>query len=160
MALNVGINFLKATTSGDRLIAEAEEQTATGSIALYDITIRDDRTGELRFDIEFLGERLIFLGYKPDFAEDGVKACEKYQSSMAKKIKFNAVIMDLTIPGGMGGKETIKKILKIDPEAKVIVSSGYSNDPVMSDYKSYGFSGVVSKPFKMQELSAALHKIL
>ena len=68
--------------------------------------------------------------------------------------------MDLTIPGGMGGKETVIEIFKIDPEAKVIVSSGYSNDPVMSDYKSYGFSGVVSKPFKMQELSSVLNKIL
>ncbi|MCK5099309.1 MAG: response regulator, partial [Desulfobacteraceae bacterium] len=109
---------------------------------------------------EFLGDMLTHLGYEPDFVEDGVEACEKYQDSMAGKQKFSAVIMDLTIPGGMGGKEAIKEILKIDPEAKVIVSSGYSNDPVMSDYKSYGFSGVVSKPFKMQELNAVLHKIL
>lgn len=66
---------------------------------------------------------------------------------------FDVVIMDLTVPGGMGGKEAVKQILAIDPKAKVIVSSGYSNDPVMSDYQKYGFCNVVTKPFKMEELS-------
>jgi len=109
---------------------------------------------------DFFYDMLTFLGYESDFAEDGVSACEKYKEAMLNNEKFNAVVMDLTIPGGMGGKDAIKEILKIDPEAKVIVSSGYSNDPVMSDFKSYGFSGVVSKPFKINELSAILHKIM
>ncbi|MCD4743485.1 MAG: response regulator, partial [Desulfobacteraceae bacterium] len=120
------------------------------------VLIMDDE-GPIR---ELLGAMLTHLGYEPDFAEDGVEACKKYLDSMASKIKFRAVIIDLTIPGGMGGKEAVQEILKIDLEAKAIVSSGYSNDPVMSDYKAYGFAGVVSKPFKMQELSAVLHKIL
>ncbi|MFK5953123.1 MAG: ATP-binding protein [Desulfobacterium sp.] len=107
-----------------------------------------------------VGELLKHMGYDPDFAEDGAEACKKYLESMAKKEKFNAVIMDLTIPGGMGGKEAVQHILKIDPQAKVIVSSGFSTDPVMADYKSYGFSGVVAKPFMVQELSAVLREVI
>ena len=68
--------------------------------------------------------------------------------------------MDLTIPGGMGGKEAVQELLKIDPQAKAIVSSGFSNDPVMADYKSYGFSGMVAKPFMIQELEAVLQEII
>jgi DNA-binding NarL/FixJ family response regulator len=68
--------------------------------------------------------------------------------------------MDLTIRGGMGGKEAIKKLLEIDPNVKALVSSGYSTDPVMSDYKKYGFCGVVTKPFNIKELSETLHEII
>ncbi len=107
-----------------------------------------------------VGELLRHLGYESDFAEDGVEACKKYLEAMAKKENFSAVIMDLTIPGGMGGKEAVQHILKIDPRAKVIVSSGFSTDPVMADYKSYGFSGVVAKPFMIQELSTVLHEVI
>jgi DNA-binding NarL/FixJ family response regulator len=66
--------------------------------------------------------------------------------------------MDLTIPGGMGGKEAVKILLELDPEVKVIVSSGYSNDPVMAEFKKYGFSGVVTKPFKVADLSKILRE--
>ncbi len=107
-----------------------------------------------------VGDMLKHMGYEPDFAENGLEARQKYLDAMETHDKFNAVIMDLTIPGGMGGKEAVKEILKIDPHAKVIVSSGFSNDPVMADYKSYGFSGVVAKPFMIQELNSALRQIV
>ena len=71
-----------------------------------------------------------------------------------------AVIMDLTIPGGMGGNEVIKKILNIDPRAKIIVSSGYSNDPIMSDFKSYGFCDVMAKPYNIEDMDRVLIKIV
>lgn len=109
---------------------------------------------------EVVGDMLIHMGYKVDFSKDGVEACRKYCDSIKKKEKFDAVIMDLTIPGGMGGKQAVKEILKMDSKAKVIVSSGYSNDPVMSDYKSYGFSGVAVKPFQLDELNLLMRKIL
>ncbi|HEX9113964.1 MAG TPA: response regulator, partial [Nitrospirota bacterium] len=70
------------------------------------------------------------------------------------------VIMDLTIPGGMGGQETIKKLIEIDPGARVIVASGYSNDPIMADFVSYGFSGVLAKPFTAEMLAAVLRECL
>jgi DNA-binding NarL/FixJ family response regulator len=68
--------------------------------------------------------------------------------------------MDLTIPGGMGGKETIEELLKIDSDAIAVVSSGYSNDPIMSKYEKYGFRGVVSKPYRIEELSWAMRDVL
>lgn len=68
--------------------------------------------------------------------------------------------MDLTIPGGMGGEKAIKKLIKIDPGIKAIVSSGYSDDPVMSSFREYGFSGVLLKPYIIQELSEVLHKVM
>jgi DNA-binding NarL/FixJ family response regulator len=68
--------------------------------------------------------------------------------------------MDLTIPGGMGGKETIQKLLKIDPEAKAIVSSGYSNDPIIANFQQYGFSGCAVKPYKIEELESVLLEVL
>ena len=68
--------------------------------------------------------------------------------------------MDLTIPGGMGGKEAVKKLLEIDPKARAVVSSGYSDDPVLPNYEDYGFSGVIPKPFNQQDLGKVLNEIL
>jgi len=72
---------------------------------------------------------------------------------METGLPFDFVILDLTIPGGMGGKEAIKKILQIDPKAKVIVSSGYSNDPVMANYKEYGFPGVIAHAISIEKFA-------
>lgn len=72
---------------------------------------------------------------------------------------FTVAILDLTIAGGMGGEETIKKLLKIDPGAMAIVSSGYADDPVMAGYRNYGFSGVAAKPYTLDQLRKALHDV-
>ncbi len=105
--------------------------------------------------LETASAMLEFLGYKVEKAENGQKAVELYQRALNNH-PFAAVIMDLTIPGGMGGKEAVQEILKIDPEAQVIVSSGYSNDPVMADYEKYGFKGRIQKPYNLKELSQLL----
>jgi DNA-binding NarL/FixJ family response regulator len=73
---------------------------------------------------------------------------------------FDVVIMDLTVPGSMGGAAAIKKLLAIDPSVRAIVSSGYSNDPVMTDFKAYGFKGIMLKPYKIKELSETLRDVL
>ncbi len=106
---------------------------------------------------QIVGEMLKGLGYEPSFARDGVEALAIYQRAAQTGAAFNAVIMDLTIPGGMGGKETIGKMLELDPRARVIVASGYSNDPVMADFESHGFSGVIAKPYTMDVLATTLH---
>ena len=109
---------------------------------------------------DVLGLMLDSMGYSAEFAVDGEEAIRKYKEAMEAGKPFEVVIMDLTIPGGMGGKEAIKKILEIDPYAKVIASSGYSNDPIMSNYKDYGFKGVLIKPYKVQNLAKVLRDVL
>jgi CheY-like chemotaxis protein len=100
------------------------------------------------------------LGYEVEIASNGDEAIAFYQKALKSVRPFHAVIMDLTIRGGMGGQETIHNLLKIDPYVKAIVSSGYFNDPIMSDYRKYGFCGVIPKPYEIEDLSALLRRII
>ncbi len=106
------------------------------------------------------GHVLKVIGYEVAFASDGAEAIEIYKQALDQGKPFNALIMDLTIPGGMGGKETIVKLKEIDPNVKGIVSSGYSTDPVMANYEDYGFCGVVSKPYMVEDLNRVLHEAI
>ncbi len=106
------------------------------------------------------GELLTYLGYEVDFAMDGTEAVKRYKQAMTSKKPFNAVILDLTVKGGMGGKKAIQELTKIDPHVIGIVSSGYCNDPGITDYGRYGFSGVVAKPYTMGELGEKLNQVM
>jgi len=108
----------------------------------------------------FARELLTYLGYDAELARDGTEAVSMFKSARDKGDPFAAVLMDITVPGGMGGKEAIKEILAIDPAVKAIVSSGYARDPIMSNYGQYGFVGVVPKPYNLEEMSRELHRIL
>jgi CheY-like chemotaxis protein len=110
--------------------------------------------------LEVTGEILRAIGYEVDAARDGEEALQKYREAMVQGRPFSTVIMDLTIPGGMGGKEAIAQLLKMDPQARAIVSSGYSNDPIMANYREYGFVGVVPKPYTVDQLSQAIKSTL
>ncbi len=92
------------------------------------------------------------FGFEAVAVNDGAETLDLYQKAKEEKNPFSAVVMDLTIPGGMGGKQAILKLLEIDPKAVAIVSSGYSSDPVMADFTQYGFSGCLKKPYRLQEL--------
>ena len=109
---------------------------------------------------ETLGMILMHLGYQPVLSEKGEDALEQYREALDGGEPFDAVIMDLTVPGGMGGRETLERLLEIDPQVIGIVSSGYSTDPIMADYKAYGFKGVVTKPYSTQELNQVLISVL
>lgn len=100
------------------------------------------------------------FGCTVEGAINGNEAVRKYRESMESGNYFDAVILDLTISGGMGGKQTIIQLLSIDPEVKAIVSSGYSNDPVMANYSEYGFTDFIAKPFSSLELNRKIRKIL
>ena len=106
-----------------------------------------------------LGDMLKLCGYQVDLATNGKETIEKYRLAKEKGKPFDVVIMDLTIPGEMGGKEAIKEILMIDPKAKVIVMSGYSDDPILAQYTKYGFKGRLIKPFTIEDLQRELDKI-
>ena len=101
---------------------------------------------------EVLGMMLLTLGYEAKFAQDGVEAIEMFSQAQGSAEPFAAVILDLTVPGGMGGKEALERLLKIDPQVKAMVSSGYFDDPIMADFQKYGFVGVIAKPYKVAEL--------
>ncbi len=120
------------------------------------VLIMDDE--EIILDVA--SEMFKSLGCEIETAADGKEAIDKFNLSKKENKTFDLIIMDLTIPGGLGGKETIKKILEIDPKAKVIVSSGYSTDPIMANYREYGFKGRLVKPFKLNDLKSELLKIL
>jgi PAS domain S-box-containing protein len=109
---------------------------------------------------ELATELLSYLGYEIEVAEDGLRAVELYKVAMESGNPFDAVILDLTVPGGIGGRRTVQKLLEIDPNVKSIVSSGYSNDPIMADYLTYGFKGVVCKPYTIKEISETLSKVI
>ncbi len=107
-----------------------------------------------------VGRMLAQCGYEADFAEDGDKAVDIYKKGMESGQPFDAVIIDLIIPAGMGGKEAIKKLLEIDHDIKAIVSSGYSDDPVVANFKEYGFRGALAKPYEIAELRQMLHRVI
>ncbi len=109
---------------------------------------------------EVIGQMVGVLGFEAAYASDGEEAIGMYLHARASGQGFAAMIADLTIPGGMGGKETVSKLLDIDPQIKVVVSSGYSDDPVMADFRSYGFIAALAKPVRMAQLSKTLTEIL
>jgi len=100
------------------------------------------------------------LGYEAHAAEDGEEAITRYLQAKKEGCPFDLVIMDLTVPGGMGGQEAVAHLRQLDPKIKAVVSSGYANDPIMANFREYGFCGVAPKPFGLQELSKLLQIIL
>jgi len=109
---------------------------------------------------DVLVDMLTQLGYQSQCARDGAEAVTLYQQARDAGQPFTAVLLDLTIPGGMGGKETITHLQAIDPQVCAIVSSGYANDPLMADFRAYGFSGVISKPYTMEGLHEVLQRVI
>jgi len=109
---------------------------------------------------ETLAAILKALGYESDFASQGSEAIQLYSKTIGTKDKFDLIIIDLTVRGGMGGKDTISELKKIDPNVKAVVSSGYSNDPVIADYKNYGFCGRITKPFNISEINSVISSAL
>jgi PAS domain S-box-containing protein len=107
-----------------------------------------------------LGAILDRIGYNAVFAGHGDEAVSIYREDLRSGRIIDAVILDLTISGGMGGKETIRKLQEIDPHVKALVASGYSNDPVIANYSNFGFKGVINKPFKIEQLSRVLHEVI
>ena len=111
--------------------------------------------------IRALGSRVLASsGYEVELAEEGADAVAKYKKALEGGRPFDLVILDLSVIRGMGGKEAIGKLREVHPEVKAIVSSGYSTDPVMSDYKTFGFSSLIAKPYSVRELTETIHRVI
>jgi len=102
------------------------------------------------------GEMLGFLGYEVAVAHQGEAAVDLYAGAMASGVPFDAVILDITVPGGMGAQETLPKLVALDPHVKAIISSGYTTDPMIVEYRSFGFVSAIIKPYGFRELGEAL----
>ncbi len=110
--------------------------------------------------LDVVSEMITLLEYQVDTTKNGDEAIEKYKISYESGKPFDVTIMDLTIPGGMGGEEAVKKILKINSRAKVLVSSGYGDSEIVANYERYGFAGIINKPFSITKLEEVLEKVL
>ncbi len=135
------------------IASEKDDQPCTGKRL---VMIMDDEEGICQVATHMLTH----LGYQVIVTRDGAEAVEKYRAMYENDRLIDLVIMDLSIPGGMGGKEAVGKIIEINPDAKVLVSSGYCSDPVMEQYNQYGFAGSITKPFTLNELSQSIRSIL
>ena len=136
--------------------AEAQAKDIVPGTMNATILIMDDEEA-----IRDLGKMMLEeMGYATLAAADGVEALELYKKHKEQNTPIDLVIMDLTIPGGMGGKDAVQKLLNYDRDAKAIVCSGYSNDPIMADPASYGFQAAISKPYKYATLAAVIRKSL
>jgi CheY-like chemotaxis protein len=133
-----------------------EEQVANSRNDFARILVVDD----MELVRKMLTSALKKAGYEVDAAQDGVEAQKKYEQAMEAKIPFDLVITDLTIPGGQGGEELARHLLAFDPDARIIVSSGYSDSPVMSRYRDFGFVGCIAKPYSMSNLRQTIREVL
>lgn len=145
--------YLPATDQPTSCISDTNSKMVKGTGR---ILMMDDEVPIL----EFMTNLVTKLGYEPITSENGEQAIAHYKTAMEQDRKIDLVIMDLTIPNGMGGRETISELLRIDPDVNAIVASGYSNDPILADPKAYGFKGAIVKPFRIKEMSALIARVL
>ncbi|MBA2432647.1 MAG: response regulator, partial [Chthoniobacterales bacterium] len=103
---------------------------------------------------------LSHLGYEVSEAETALDGVNLYREKLESGERFDLVILDLTLPGGMGGKEALKRLIEIDPTVNAIVSSGYAMDSTMARYQDYGFRGVIAKPYEAAELGKIVHEVI
>ncbi len=141
--------------SGTR--SDGEKPLGTNEIASgRKILFMDDQENVRKVAVKMLKN----LGYEAVPVADGREAIESYREAAESARPFAAVVLDLTVPGGMGGVMAAARIRELDPGARLIVSSGYSDDPVLADYQSYGFVGKIAKPYEIENIRAALAEVL
>jgi len=136
-------------------VCEAVEKSTVG-LKRKKVLVMDDE--EMIRNI--CGQMLSYLGYEVVLSKDGAEAIEAYEKAMKSGKPFDVVILDLTVRGGIGGKETISKLVEIDPSANCIASSGYPDDPAMMAFERYGFKRAIAKPFGLNGLGEVLQEVI
>lgn len=144
--------YLPASNGTSKTVEEKRETTAT-PLACKVLLMDDDRAVA-----GLLGAMLEKLGCCPTVTHDGRETVSEYNKARQDGEPYDAVILDVIVPGGMGGKETAGQLLQLDANARLIVSSGYSSDPLMARYQDYGFRACLPKPYTQSELGGALQK--
>jgi len=150
-----GTSFILMVPAADDLPVASTLDNAKSEHGEGRILVMDDE-GMVR---NTLRRMLTYLGYQVVFARHGAEAIAKYEQARQSGQTFAAVIMDLTIAGGMGGLQTLEELKKMDPDIRAVLTSGYRNDPVVNDFKSYGFCGLVAKPYRLESLSQILQEV-
>jgi two-component system cell cycle sensor histidine kinase/response regulator CckA len=145
---------LPASTHRQQASTQSKESETRTMSSLRILVMDDDSTIRT-----MIGRMLLKLGHQSDETKDGVELLELYRCAQQNNTPYDVIIMDLTIPGGMGGKETIAHIREFDKNVKVIVSSGYSNDPIMANFKQYGFNGIICKPYQSSQLQKVIDSL-
>ncbi len=145
--------YLPAT---EKTVLKKEAVTTTALTGSGRILVMDDE--ELIRNTA--GEILSNCGYTVEFADNGAAAIDMYLHARESGRPYDAVILDLTIPGGMGGQEAMQKLLELDPEVNGIVSSGFANGPIMANSVEYGFRGVIAKPYHSDELCKVVQEVI
>ncbi len=155
--INQGTSFIifLPVAKGQTPINQADEEVAVAMEGIY-ILLMDDEAAIRQGTSELLRE----LGYRVETVADGEAAIVRYQQVLNSENPFDIVILDLTVPGGMGGQAAISYLRDINPQIKTIVSSGYAEDPIISEFERYGFSGVVTKPYKLEELNRVILRLV
>jgi len=157
----VTIYLPAAEEKGELETVKQEREDITPSTSSDQTTIKRILVMDDEEMLRNLAQKMLqLLGYEVETVKDGDEAIEAYKKQKDSVEPFDAVILDLTIKGGMGGKQTIRELIKIDPGVKAIVYSGYFNDPVITHFKKYGFQGAMSKPYQMADLEIVLKKVL
>ncbi len=151
-----GTTFFIYVPATDKIPQVEPEYEEPPKVGIGRILIMDDEEMVSKVAVEMLCS----LGFEASAVRDGQEVIDAYKAAVESDKPFDVVIMDLTVPGGMGGEKAIVKLLEIDPDIKAIVSSGYSNNPVLAEYSDYGFMGYIAKPFSLSELSNSLFKVL
>ncbi len=147
---NVYLPCKPGNNNKENKLGESKELKGSGRLLLM-----DDEEGI----VDTLSLMLSKIGYDVDSVKNGEEAIQAYDKAIESNNSYSAVILDLTIPGGMGGAETVQRLKQIDPDAYCIVSSGYSADPVIEQYREFGFSDCLNKPFSIKNLKEVLNKI-
>lgn len=148
--------FIYLPASAKRVEADQKDVACQFHLGRGRILVMDDDPGVR----QVAGKILSHLGYEVDYAAHGAEAIEQYQAALSAGQPFDLVIMDLTIPGGMGGEEALQALRKIEPQTRAIVSSGYADDPIMTRYQEYGFCGVIKKPYRVSTFTQVLQEVL
>ena len=153
--VGVGTTFhlYLAATDRPQTTAESEPPAEKATRPLTILLMDDDE--EMR---QSAGDLLSRLGHTVTLARDGAEAVALYETALAAGMPFDAVILDLTVAGGVGGREAIRRLRALDPDVKALLSSGYSNNEVVASFAKYGFRGVLPKPYRLLDLRRALDR--